>query len=324
VQAQLVAANQQVVEEQQDNAALTSQLADLQATFDAYKASHPDQPPAQPQTVTKYSAYAGPIIKDQYDAPATMNNRVATAYGVPALPYERIYSEGKIANLALASPSPVVGISYKQVPALGAASGPNQATVAALTAEFLAMKAKPTRSFHVSIDHEIDNKVKQGTYDVATYKRAVAVFKGILDQVAAPNIEHSVCYMGWSFSQATSNVWHPSNLWVDGAFDRVALDPYWTGDLKSVTAAFDPSWTWAEDKGVPVDVWEVGFYTSGTQPLYTEDQVSQRVAQIAAYWKGKAENVLWFEANKSDGNNLLEGHANGLSIWSSAVQGKFG
>lgn len=322
VQAQLDAANAQAATLAASVSALTAKWnADEQtittdaATIAALQAQVAALQPAVKTAV--FSAYPGPIVKDQYDPAPAMPNRVAAAYGIKTLPADRVYSEGSY-GLAVKSLSPVVCVSYKQVPGLAAGT---TSVVAAVTAEIKALAANPKVTYYVSCDHEVDNKIKQGTYTVAQYVAAAKSFAQIVRSVNAPNVKIAVCYMGWTFTQPATSSFHPATYFDPAVCDVVALDPYWTNQA-SASAAFDPAWTWAKAQGKPVHVWEVGFYTAGTQPAITEDQVTQRVGDIIAYWKPKADLVLWFEANKSDGDNLLEGHPAGLSLWATAVQSK--
>lgn len=310
LQAQLDQANATVAEEAMELSDARAQLADVQAAFDAYKASHPDVKTAV------FSAYPGPARKDIYDPAPIMPVRVAAAYGVPVLPADRVYSEGSF-GLAVKSLSPVVMVSYKQVTGLAVGSA---SVIAAVTTEIQALAAHQDKTFYVSCDHEVDNKIKNGTYSAGTYKAAAIRFAQIVRSVGAPNVKIAVCYMGWTFTQPTTSAFHPANYFDPATCDVIALDPYWTNQ-GSAGSAFDPGWSWAKAQGKPVHVWEVGFYTTGSQPTITDSQVTQRVGDIVAYWRDKADYVLWFEANKSDGNNLLEGHPDGLALWAAAVRG---
>jgi len=266
---------------------------------------------------TRFSAYAGPIIKDNWETRTILAARVAAAFGVSVLPAERLFSETSYGK-AITSASPVVMSSYKQVTGLAAN---NPTVVNAVTAEIQAMKAHPEKTFFVACDHEVDNKIKNGSYSVTTYKAAASRFASIVRSVNAANVSVAVCYMGWTFTQPTGSFFHPERYFDPATCDVIALDPYWTSNLKTVESVMDPGYLWASSKGKPVHVWETGFYTSGSQTLYPEATYTSHVADVIGYWNDKADWTLWFEANKSDGNNLLEGHPQAQAEWAAAVQG---
>lgn len=329
--AQIASANAAAVDQlKQESAEAAADLAAVQGAFDTYKASHPDQPPPARQVKTVFSVFPGPATVGGSDSQnAAARARACTALGVTVLPADRVYAEGNYpyANNGTArSSSPVVAISYKQVPALAAGDA---ATTSNLTKELQALKALPAQTFYVALDHEIDNKLTQGAYTLTQYKAALIAFNAIVAGVAAPNVKRAVCFMGWTFTQPSAGKPnHPANWFVAGDYDVVALDPYWTPPVtayKTASAAYGGAWSWAQSTGLPVHVWELGFYTLGDQtkqPNYAEGVYTQRLAQSVAYWKGKADHVLWFDANKTDGLNLIESHPDALSIWAAAVQGQ--
>jgi hypothetical protein len=263
---------------------------------------------------TVFSAYPGPNALNTFLP--TDYARVAAALGVRVLPVHRIFSEysyGKAAH----SPSPVVAVSYKQVH--GFAAG-QRSVIRAMANELHALAARPGVRFRVSLDHEVDNKVKGGVYSATAYKRAATRFTRLVRRIDAPNIRVEACYMGWSFHQSTSNVWHPRHLWMDGIFDRVALDVYYTAQYSSAAAAFDPAWHWASARNVPVDVWEAGYVTSGSQPAVTDSQAEAKTIEMIDYWKGKARKVMWFNSIKLDGDNRVTSHPAALAAYRAAVR----
>jgi hypothetical protein len=298
----------------------------VQAAFDAYKLTHPDAPPPPPPPppppvrATIFGAYPGPLTLGGDAQSTTSRARLSKALGVSVLPADRVYSETGYGK-AVQSPSPIVAVSYKQVAGLAAGT---QSVVDAIAAEIRALASKPAQQFDVACDHEVDNKVKSGTYSAAAYAAAARRFRDIVHGIGAPNVRTAFCTMGWSYLQATSNAWHPANLYAAAGadcFDLLAPDVYWTSGYSTIEKAANACRDWTLAQGKPFAIWETGWQTTGqADPKYTEAQRLARVQGTIDYWRAAgARYVLWFEALKSD-DNLLEGHPAALAAYGAAAQ----
>ncbi len=300
---------------QQAQAAAEASRDQVIADFEAYRRTHtqPDQvppPPSDPAAI--FSAYAGPM-GTQAGQTAASRARVAEAFGVGTLPADRVYS-GTGFGKAKDCPSPLVAVSYGQVKALAA----GDATVkASLTAELQTLAAKTGQTWHVSCDHEVDSKIRGGTYTGAQVKAAHAAFAQIVRAVGAPNIKVAGCWTGYVFTLPATDPSNPSHYYDPASYDVVAVDAYYVTQ-RTAAIAFDPAWGWMKTLGKPLAIWETGWSTDSNPQNPTDSVVATKVQEIVDYWKPKVGYVLFFESTKGD--NLLEERPAALAEWAAEVQ----
>lgn len=317
------AADQQLVDQanaaasqaQGQVATLTQQLATAQARIAELEAQvGSEEPPPDPDPAkTLFSAYAGPMTTSESGQTSTTRARVAKALGVPVLPADRVYSSTSFGK-AIDCPSPLVAVSYGQVPALARGDA---AVVQMLTTELTAL-SKTGKRYDVSADHEVDAKIRKGTYTGAQVKAAAARLAQIVAGIGSPNIRPTMCLTGWVFTLGEADPSHPVHYFDPASVGLIALDPYYVTQ-KTVGAAFDPAWAWASKQGKPVAVWETGWGTDSNVQSPTDALATTKVNEIIDYWRTrKTEYVLWFESIK--GNNLLESHPPALAAWAAAMK----
>jgi hypothetical protein len=278
-----------------------------------YIKDHPDDPPPPPPaTKTLFSAYAGPLTTGEAGQTSTTRARVAKVLGVPVLPADRVYSADQFGRAAQC-PSPLVAVSYGQVPAL--AKG-DATVIKNLTAELTAL-SRTGKRYDVSADHEVDAKIRKGTYTATQVEAAAARLQGIVDGIGSPNLRTAMCLTGWVFTLGETDKSHPVHYFDPDQVGLITLDPYYVTQ-KTIGAAFDPAWAWASQQDKPVAIWETGWGTESNPQNPTDAQALAKVNAIIDYWRTRnVEYVLWFESVK--GNNLLESHPPALAAYAAAV-----
>lgn len=296
----------------------------LQAEFDQYKRDNPaggtpPPPPPPSPSGTIFSAYAGPDGTMAGQTPES-RDRVSKALGVPVLPADRVYS-GTGFGKAIQCPSKLVAVSYGQVKAMAAGDA---SVKASLVTELKALAAKTSQVFHVSCDHEVDSKIRKGTYTAADVKKAHAAFATLVRSIGAPNIKVAGCWTGYALTLAKTDASYPANYYDPASYDVIAIDAYYVTQ-KTAAAAFDPAWNWIKTLNKPMAIWEIGWSTDSNPQTVSDTVAASKVQEMIDYWNGKVGYVLFFESVKGD--NLLELHtapagASALSKWAAKTQGK--
>jgi len=288
--------------------------AALEAEFAAYRERNPETPPPPARTV--FSVYAGPATKGGSGQTSTTRARVCKAFGIPEpLPVDRVYSSTDFGKAA-SCPSPHVAVSYGQVVALARGTS---TVINALKAEFEQLAVRTGQTFDVSCDHEVDSKIRKGSYTAAQVEDAHGEFASILDSVAAPNLRHALCCTGYVFQLGPSDPSHPDHYYAVGVYQVGALDPYWSNGKRSVDDVFDPAFAWVGSKGLIPATWETGVSVDPEEPALTVAELTRRTEGIADYFERKpVAYSMWFESAR--GNNYLENTPSALAVWAERMQ----
>jgi hypothetical protein len=148
----------------------------------------------------------------------------------------------------------------------------------------------------VSIWHEPDGKIKDGTFTLSVYKQAFARFCGLVQQVKAegwPHLYSFQCVTTWSGTNPSPGTTY-ADLWPgDGLVDVYGLDGYsHVGDGPTL---WGPGVAFAQSKGIPWCIPEIGYGNQGSQDVSWMNRQIDYITSTGTGGRPRAAWACWFD-----------------------------
>lgn len=208
---------------------------------------------------------------------------------------------------------------------------PDMAQVGAgtLDATILAwLRAFPSspETVYVTLWHEPDQNRGGAQGTASVYIAGMRHFADLVHQVKAEtghsNLDVYQVFMRGQYIPA--GAWE--TWWSgDDKIDTIGFDAYRrsSGTFSTAAGLYGPVWQIAVEHSKPLIIPETSVFNPDGTYVPTEAEYAAFVSDAVAYLKGRAESVLWFEANKEqiDGKWEVSEHPDALTIWRAAVQG---
>ncbi|SNR54763.1 hypothetical protein [Actinomadura mexicana] len=166
----------------------------------------------------------------------------------------------------------------------------------AQTLTFLRSIPKSHLAF-VSIWHEGDGKIRNGTFRLGTYTAALKRFCELVQQVRSegwPHLHTIQILTAWSGTSPKTGSTYAETWPGDGLVDVLGVDGY--SHVGSGPALWGPAVRFARSKGIPWAVPEIGYGSTGTQNVnWMKDQIAYLTTTAGGGKHTRCAFACWFD-----------------------------